>query len=80
METTWIVVECFERDMALIGTFDNYEDAFDCMNDAFFEVFKENFSHEDYDDEHDEYFCGVNDAWLNGRDGNHDWKIFAIKG
>lgn len=76
---TWIVIESFERDMGLIGVFDNYEDTLDCMKNAFFEVFDNNFPDGEFDEnEEEDYFCGVGYAWLNGIYGNFDWQIFKI--
>ena len=76
---TWIVIECIERDMCLIGSFDNYEDALDCMKNAFFEAFDKNFPYDEFDEnEEEDYFCGVGHAWLNGS-RNYDWQIFKLK-
>lgn len=81
----FIVVRCVERDMCILGKYNEYEDAVEKMEEDFEITLKDYLDDEEfaeaqeYDFYGDDYQIYKNDgcAWANLRE-NWDWQIFEI--
>lgn len=76
----YAVIGCVEREIYVVGTYDDKLSARQAMKDEFFEVFDNNWPDEYDEDEDSDYYCGVSSAWINDMHGeNYDWQIVEIE-
>ena len=81
----FIVVRCIERDMNILGKYNDFEDAVEKMEEDFEIVLKDYLDDEEFAEAQENDFYGddyqihknAGIAWANLRE-DYDWQIFEI--
>ena len=76
----YAVIGCVDREIYIVGTYDDELAAQQAMEDEYCEVLKKEFGGLDEDDFDDDEPCGNGNgwAWVNGS-SDYDWQIVKIE-
>lgn len=75
------LIRCIDRDIELLGSFENKELAYDAMEKDLSKMMgmdrvPENWDNTEYE-RGDDFDISTDGAWLN-KSGDHDWKIVSL--